>query len=305
MQKPAEGCPGVGTENAGAASACSGCPNQTLCSSNKDAATAERDMVIEKIKEIKHKYLILSGKGGVGKSTVTTLLSKFLANKYEALNFGILDVDICGPSQPRMLGVENEQVHNSGSGWSPVNIEDNLCLMSIGFLLSSPDDAIIWRGPKKNGMIRQFLTEVDWGKLDYLILDTPPGTSDEHLSSVSYLNEPAGSLEAIIVTTPQEVALMDVRKQINFCKKMKIPIVGVIENMSPFICGHCNCQSDLFDRSTGGAVAMCKEMSVPFLGNLPIDAKVGESCDSGFDLDVLSDQVRSCLEKICDQVIKP
>jgi len=151
MQPEPKGCPGVGTEKAGKANACAGCPNQNLCSSNQTAANEDRERVVEKIKNIKNKFLILSGKGGVGKSTVTTLLSKYLAHKHDDLNFGVLDVDICGPSQPRMLGVENEQVHNSGSGWSPVNVEDNLCLMSIGFLLSSPDDAVIWRGPKKMG----------------------------------------------------------------------------------------------------------------------------------------------------------
>lgn len=303
MQPEPKGCPGVGTEKAGKANACAGCPNQNLCSSNQTAANEDRERVVEKIKNIKNKFLILSGKGGVGKSTVTTLLSKYLAHKHDDLNFGVLDVDICGPSQPRMLGVENEQVHNSGSGWSPVNVEDNLCLMSIGFLLSSPDDAVIWRGPKKNGMIKQFLTEVDWGNLDYLILDTPPGTSDEHLSSVSYLNEPTGSLKAIIVTTPQEVALLDVRKQINFCKKLNLPILGVIENMSPFICGHCNGVSKIFDESTGGAKVMCKEMEVPFLGNLPLDAKLTQSCDAGFDLSILSEHFKNKLDQICMQVV--
>jgi len=158
-------------------------------------------------------------------------------------------------------------------------------------------------GSKKNGMIKQFLTEVDWGNLDYLILDTPPGTSDEHLSSVSYLNEPTGSLKAIIVTTPQEVALLDVRKQINFCKKLNLPILGVIENMSPFICGHCNGVSKIFDESTGGAKVMCKEMEVPFLGNLPLDAKLTQSCDAGFDLSILSEHFKNKLDQICMQVV--
>jgi len=130
------------------------------------------------------------------------------------------------------------QVHQSGSGWSPVFVEDNLGVMSVGFLLSSPDDAVIWRGPKKNGMIKQFLRDVDWGEVDYLIVDTPPGTSDEHLSAVQYLS--AARIDgAVIITTPQEVSLQDVRKEINFCHKVKLPIIGVVENMSVFICPKC------------------------------------------------------------------
>nr|CAI5830309.1 unnamed protein product [Callosobruchus analis] len=147
------------------------------------------------------------------------------------------------------MGVADEQVHQSGSGWSPVvsslnflkfvfNKRDDTSFMSIGFLLASPDDAVIWRGPKKNGMIRQFLSEVDWGSLDYLLVDTPPGTSDEHLSAATYLSQ-AGVTGAIIVTTPQEVALLDVRKEIDFCRKVHVRILGVIENMSIFVCPCC------------------------------------------------------------------
>jgi Mrp family chromosome partitioning ATPase len=135
------------------------------------------DLVKNRLVDVKNKLMILSGKGGVGKSTVTSLIARTFSFMNSNENFGVLDIDICGPSQPRLFGVIGEQVHQSGSGWSPVFIEDNLSLMSIGFLLDSPDDAIIWRGPKKNGMIRQFLSEVDWGNLDYLIIDSPPGTS--------------------------------------------------------------------------------------------------------------------------------
>lgn len=154
--------------------------------------------------------------------------------------------------------------------------------MSIGFLLASPDDAIIWRGPKKNGMIKQFLSEVDWGNLDYLLMDTPPGTSDEHLSATTYLSE-AGLTGAIIVTTPQEVALLDVRKEIDFCKKVKINIVGVVENMSIFVCPCCQRQSEIFPATTGGAKQMCQDLDVPYLGSLPLDPKIARCCDEGKD----------------------
>ncbi|XP_053974864.1 cytosolic Fe-S cluster assembly factor NUBP1 homolog isoform X3 [Hylaeus anthracinus] len=260
---------------------CAGCPNQILCASG---ATKQPDpgiaLVKERLSTVKNKILILSGKGGVGKSTVTSLLSRSLAATNPDINVAVLDIDICGPSQPRVLGVLGEQVHQSGSGWSPVYVEDNLSLMSIGFLLASPNDAVIWRGPKKNGMIRQFLSEVDWGSLDYLILDTPPGTSDEHLSVTSYLKD-AGITGAIIVTTPQQVALLDVRKEIDFCRKVNIPILGVIENMSIFVCPKCKNAVEIFPASTGGGRAMAKQLNVEFLGSLPLDPLLTRCCDEG------------------------
>lgn len=286
----AEHCPGTASESAGKTSACAGCPNQSICSSGAAAAVDPGlEMVQSRLTEVRHKLMVLSGKGGVGKSTVTALLARAMAHRYAAQNFGVLDIDICGPSQPRMFGVRDEQVHQSGSGWSPVYVDDNLSVMSIGFLLGSPDDAIIWRGPKKNGMIRQFLSEVDWGQLDYLILDTPPGTSDEHLSSTTYLGQAdadggVADWGAVLVTTPQEVSLLDVRKEISFCRKMKVPIVGVIENMSMFVCPKCTTPSEIFPaRAGGGAAAMCTELDVPFLGSLPIDPRLTKACDEGED----------------------
>ncbi|KAK3552750.1 hypothetical protein QTP86_022157, partial [Hemibagrus guttatus] len=214
------------------------------------------------------------------------ILTVFYRGTIESV--ALLDVDICGPSIPRIMGLEGEQVHQSGSGWSPVYVEDNLAVMSIGFLLSSPDDAVIWRGPKKNGMIKQFLRDVDWGELDYLIVDTPPGTSDEHLSVVQYLSG-AGIDGAVVITTPQEVSLQDVRKEIRFCQKVKLPIIGVVENMSGFVCPKCkanyHCRpentSQIFPPSTGGAERMCQELSLPLLGRVPLDPRIGRSCDEG------------------------
>ncbi|KAL4713097.1 hypothetical protein ACJJTC_004483 [Scirpophaga incertulas] len=268
-------CPGTASENAGKVSACAGCPNQNLCASG---AASAPDPAIEIIKNrlanVKHKILIISGKGGVGKSTVTSLLGHALAAKNPDINVGILDADICGPSQPRVLGVRGEQVHNSGSGWSPVYVTDNLSVMSIGFLLGSPDDAVIWRGPKKNGMIKQFLSEVDWGDLDYLLIDTPPGTSDEHLSSVQYLSG-AGLAGAVAVTTPQEVALLDVRKQLSFCATAGVPVLGLIENMALYICPNCKSQSEIFPATTGGVAQLSAELGAPVLGSLPLDPAAG------------------------------
>ncbi|RXM27997.1 Cytosolic Fe-S cluster assembly factor nubp1 [Acipenser ruthenus] len=188
----------------------------------------------------------------------------------------LLDVDICGPSIPRIMGLEGEQVHQSGSGWSPVYVEDNLAVMSIGFLLSSPDDAVIWRGPKKNGMIKQFLRDVDWGEVDYLIVDTPPGTSDEHLSVVQYLS--GTHIDgAVLLTTPQEVSLQDVRKEIAFCRKVNLPIIGVVENMSGFVCPKCKNNSQIFPPTTGGAEKMCKELNIPLLGKVPLDPRIAHT----------------------------
>ncbi|CAG8567028.1 5149_t:CDS:2 [Paraglomus brasilianum] len=230
--------------------------------------------IVSSLQNIRHIILILSGKGGVGKSSVTTQLALSLVHKGNKV--GILDIDLTGPSIPRMLGLDKMQVHQASGGWVPVyaGLEDKnqrLCCMSIGFLLQNKDDSIIWRGPKKNAMIRQFLADVCWGDLDYLVIDTPPGTSDEHISIAEYLKEtnPDG---AVIVTTPQAVALADVRKELNFCKKVGIPVLGVVENMSGFVCPHCEECTNLF--STGGGEAMAEEFGVSFLGRIPIDPSI-------------------------------
>ncbi|XP_010781811.1 cytosolic Fe-S cluster assembly factor nubp1 isoform X3 [Notothenia coriiceps] len=242
-------CPGTASEQAGKTSSCDGCPNQKACASGAtkapDPAIAE---IGAKMATVKHIILVLSGKGGVGKSTFSAHLAHALASD-NTKEVALLDVDICGPSIPRIMGLEGEQVHQSGSGWSPVYVDDNLAVMSIGFLLSSPDDAVIWRGPKKNGMIKQFLRDVDWGELDYLIVDTPPGTSDEHLSIVQYLSSTHID-GAVIITTPQEVSLQDVRKEIRFCQKVKLPIIGVVENMSGFVCPSCKVTDEHSDANS-------------------------------------------------------
>uniref|UniRef100_A0A8C7XK37 NUBP iron-sulfur cluster assembly factor 1, cytosolic n=1 Tax=Oryzias sinensis TaxID=183150 RepID=A0A8C7XK37_9TELE len=276
-------CPGTASEQAGKAASCQGCPNQKLCASgagkNPDPAIGE---IGEKLSSVKHKILVLSGKGGVGKSTFSAQLARALASD-GTKEVALLDVDICGPSIPRIMGLDGEQessVHQSGNGWSPVYVEDNLAIMSIGFLLSSPDDAVIWRGPKKNGMIKQFLRDVDWGELDYLIVDTPPGTSDEHLSIVQYLSSTHVD-GAVIITTPQEVSLQDVRKEIRFCQKVKLPIIGVVENMSSFVCPKCKNTSQIFPPTSGGAEKMCADLNLPLLGKLPLDPRIAQSCDEG------------------------
>jgi len=223
--------------------------------------------------------LVLSGKGGVGKSTFTTMLAHAFALDQEAM-VGVMDTDICGPSIPKMMGVEAETIHVSSSGWSPVWVSDNLGVMSVQFMLPNRDDAVIWRGPKKNGLIKQFLKDVEWGELDYLVVDTPPGTSDEHLSVNSFLKE-SGVDGAVLVTTPQEVSLLDVRKEIDFCRKAGIRILGLVENMSGFVCPKCTHQSQIFKPTTGGARRLAKESGIPFLGAVPLDPRIGMACDYG------------------------
>ena len=278
-----EHCPGTESEAAGKADACRGCPNQQICASAQPKGPDPDVAVIaERLSGVKHKLLVLSGKGGVGKSTVTSLLARTLAAKN--FNVGVLDLDICGPSLPRVFGVEGEQIHQSGSGWSPVYVDDNLSLVSAGFLLPSLDSAVIWRGPKKNGLIKQLLRDVDWeGGLDFLILDTPPGTGDEHISISQYLAD-SGIDGAVIVTTPQDVAIIDVRKEIDFCRKVGLKVVGMVENMSSFVCPKCSVISEILPATSGGAEALCKELGLELLGKIPLDPSIGQACDEGKSL---------------------
>ena len=272
-------CPGTESEDAGKASACAGCPNQNICATGPKGPDPDIKVIANHLAHVKNKILVLSGKGGVGKTTVTATLAWALSDD-DKRNIGVLDVDICGPSLPKMFGLEGESVHQSGSGWSPVYASESIAVMSIGFLLESPDDAVIWRGPKKNGMIKQFLRDVDWADLEYLLIDTPPGTSDEHLSITQYLASAAIN-GAVVVTTPQQVAINDVRKEISFCKKVKIPIIGVIENMSGFICPKCKSDWEVFPATNGGAEKMCQELDLKFLGRIPLDPRLGRCCDEG------------------------
>ncbi|XP_007937842.1 cytosolic Fe-S cluster assembly factor NUBP2 [Orycteropus afer afer] len=229
---------------------------------------------------VRHIVLVLSGKGGVGKSTVTTELA--LALHREGKKVGILDVDLCGPSVPRMLRAQGCAVHQCDSGWVPVFVDQgqSLAIMSVGFLLEKPDEAVVWRGPKKNALIKQFVSDVAWGELDFLVVDTPPGTSDEHLSAVEALR-PYQPLGAILVTTPQAVSVGDVRRELTFCRKTGLRVIGVVENMSGFVCPHCTECTNLF--STGGGEELARHAGVPFLGSVPLDPQLARSLEGGQD----------------------
>lgn len=279
-------CPGTNSSIAGQAAPCQGCPNQAVCKaaavSGPKGPDPDLPLIREALSCVKNVILVMSGKGGVGKSTVACQLAYAFAQE-ESVQVGLLDIDICGPSVPVMMDCAGETIHISGAGMSPVYARDNLAVMSIGFLLRDHEGAVIWRGPKKNGLIRQFLKDVDWGHLDYLIIDTPPGTSDEHLTIVQLLlkAEIAGSVGAILVTTPQEMALQDVRKEIDFCNKLNMPIIGVIENMASFHCASCNHTSNPFPRLSGGAERLCSEYNLSLLGSLPLSAAIAKYCDEG------------------------
>ena len=213
-------------------------------------APVKDDLVLqERMAAIKHKLLVLSGKGGVGKSTIAVNLAAALAREGERV--GLLDVDVHGPSIPTLLKMPAPSVHVQNGLLIPLELNERLKAMSLGFLISHAEDAVIWRGPKKYHVIRQFLQEVAWGALDYLVIDSPPGTGDEPLSVAQMVGRPAS---AIVVTTPQRVAINDVRRCVTFCRSVSLPILGIIENMSGYVCPRCGRVADLFTRGGGEAL---------------------------------------------------
>jgi len=254
----------------------------------------------EALKKIRNRLLVFSGKGGVGKSTVAANLGLAFAERGKRV--GLIDVDIHGPNLAKMLGVEGKRLSASGEEKiKPVFITDNLSLVSMAFLLESPDLPVIWRGPLKMKVIQQFLGDVDWGALDWLIIDSPPGTGDEPLSIAQLI--PATG--AIIVTTPQEVSLLDSRKAINFARKLNLDIVGIIENMSGLICPHCGERIELF--KAGGGERTAKEMGVPFLGKIPIEPGIVDSGDNGkpFVLDNPESEAAKAFMTIVEKITDP
>lgn len=234
----------------------------------------EDQKILDKLKNVKHKIAVMSGKGGVGKSTVATNLAIALASKGKKV--GLLDLDLTGPNIPKMLGVEDERLMGTDEGILPIKVMENLSVISSAYMIPHKEMAIIWRGPMKIGAIQQLLSDVVWGALDYLIIDLPPGTSDEPLSVAQSIPESEG---AIIVTTPQEVSLLDIYKSLNFAEKLKMPILGIVENMSGFSCPHCGETSNIF--KAGGGKAAAERYKVPFLGAIPIDPKIVEDSDAG------------------------
>ena len=259
-------------------SSCSTCDKNDCSASQRKKEESpeefeERRKLQSRLCRIRHKIVVLSGKGGVGKSTVAVNIATALMMAGKRV--GLLDVDIHGPSIPTMLGLEGRKPDGSKDGMFPIDL-DGLKVMSLGFLLESPDDAVIWRGPLKMGVIKQFLRDVVWGDLDYLIIDSPPGTGDEPLSVCQLI----GTLDgAVVVTTPQKVAAVDVRKSITFCRQMHLPVLGVVENMSGFVCPKCGEVTQIL--RSGGGRRMAEDMGVRFLGAIPMDPNIAEACDNG------------------------
>jgi Mrp family chromosome partitioning ATPase len=222
---------------------------------------------------IKNKILVLSGKGGVGKSTVAVHLSVALADR--GLQVGLLDVDLHGPSIPLMLGLAGRRAEVKDGALIPIDYNPNLRVFSISFILEGTATAVIWRGPRKGGAIRQLLSDVQWGPLDYLIVDAPPGTGDEPLS----IAQTIPGVKALVVTTPQRVSVEDVRRSLQFLNKVNLPILGIVENMSGLTCPHCGQEIELFKK--GGGEALAREWGVPFLGRIPLEPELVEEADRG------------------------
>jgi Mrp family chromosome partitioning ATPase len=263
------------------------------------APTSEEQEIAEKMRHVKHKIVILSGKGGVGKTTVAVNLATALAWKGHVV--GILDADITGPNVPKMLGLEGTRMVGGDKGLEPVLGPLNILSVSMEFLLQSPDTPIIWRGPLKMRVISEFLSKVNWGNLDYLIIDLPPGTGDETLSIMQLLPDLDG---VIIVTTPQEVALLDSRKAATMSRTMNVPILGLIENMSGFHCPHCNEVTNLFDK--GGGKQAAQDLKIFFLGDLPFDPRVMTLSDEGkpFIVTDAKAPVAKAFQQIVDRLLE-
>lgn len=274
---------------------CESCKSRGTCTDPRKEMDAQLRAVSFRMERVKHKIMIASGKGGVGKSTVAVNLARALQAR--GFRVGVLDADITGPSTAKLLGVEKARLQAGPGGIEPVDSK-GLKVISMAFALSGPDSAVVWRGPMKMAAIKQFLSDVNWGDLDFLIIDLPPGTSDEPLSVVQLLPDLTG---AVIVTTPQEVALLDSRKAVNMAKSMKVPILGIVENMSGLRCPHCGELIEIF--KTGGGERAAEELSVPFLGAIPLDPEVAPLGDEGIAFVEKGTAAMESFEKVVDGIL--
>ncbi|MGC9444616.1 MAG: Mrp/NBP35 family ATP-binding protein [Candidatus Methanospirareceae archaeon] len=256
----------------------------------------QEDAVAASMAKVKYKIMVMSGKGGVGKTTVAANLAFALG--MQGLDVGLMDADIHGPDIPKILGIEDQRPEISGTMIKPITVTPRLRAMSIGFLLPDRDSPVIWRGPMKMNAIRQFLSEVDWGNMDYLVIDLPPGTGDEPLSVAQLLKKVDGS---IIVTTPQDLALLDSRKAVNFSGVLHVPVIGIVENMSGFVCPHCGTEINIF--KYGGGERAAQELGVPFLGRVPLDPNMVEAADRGEPFVIHTDsKVSEAFEQIVQNI---
>ena len=253
----------------------------------------------ESLGKIKHVIIVMSGKGGVGKSTVSSNIAMKLNQK--GYDVGLMDIDITGPNIPKMFGVEDEKLDVENEMLIPIIVPPSLKLISMAFLLPSKDSPVIWRGPVKMTAIRQFLEDVNWGNLDYLVVDMPPGTGDEAISIIQLIPKADGM---VIVTTPQDVSLLDSRKSITFSAEAEIPIIGIVENMSGFICPHCGEVTDIF--KSGGGQKTAEEFNIQFLGRVPIEPAIVLSGDNGMPVVISHPDSESAkaFDSIVDKIVK-
>ena len=275
---------------------CESCETKGTCTDPRKEMAEQLSAVSARMGKIKYKIMVASGKGGVGKSTVTVNLARSLQSR--GYKVGVLDADITGPSIAKLLGAEKSRLTGSPAGIEPVDSK-GLKVISMAFALSGADSAVVWRGPMKMAAIKQFMSDVNWGNLDFLIIDLPPGTSDEPLSVVQLLPDLSG---AVIVTTPQEVALLDSRKAVNMVKSMNVPLLGIVENMSGLRCPHCGEILEIF--KTGGGKKAAEELKVPFLGAVPLDPEVAPLGDSGVAFVEKETAAKESFEKIVDKVLE-
>jgi len=258
--------------------------------------TEEDKKIAETLSRIKYKIAILSGKGGTGKTTVTVNIAQTLANM--GYNVGVLDADITGPNVPLMFGVEDDNMSSQDEKIQPVMAE-TVRIVSMEFLLQDKKSAIIWRGPMKIKALKQLLADVNWGELDFLIVDLPPGSSDEPLSIVQTIKDLDGM---VVVTTPQNVSLLDVTKSINFAQVTKTPVIGIVENMSGFICPHCNETTYIFKKD--GGKTMAEEFSLDFLGAIPLFSQICEAGDKGRPAVLLNNQVKDIFQRLVKKILE-
>ena len=265
---------------------------------NNPVLAQQDEKIKRQLEKIDHKIMVMSGKGGVGKSTVSINLAIGLS--LQNFYVGLLDVDLHGPNIPKMLGVERGELQKRPDGTvGPVYYSPNLKFMSVEPLLPEKDSAVMWRGPLKMSAIRQFIYDIEWGDLDYLIIDAPPGTGDEQMTVAQTIPDAF----AVVVTTPQEVSLLDVKKSLSFCKQVGMPVIGIVENMSGMICPHCGKAIDVFKR--GGGQKLAEETGIPFLGRIPVDPRIVTTGDAGKPVMAMypNSLTAEAFEKICQNVI--
>ena len=276
---------------------CESCPESDTCRDPKKEYYMQQENLKLTMSKIKHKIAVISGKGGVGKSTITVNLAVVLAMGSHANKIGILDADLHGPCVPKMLGLQGQRLQVNPVGIFPVEGPLGVKVVSMDFLLSSDEAPVIWRGPLKMRAIQQFLSDVMWGNLDFLLIDLPPGTGDEPLSVMQLIPHMDG---VIIVTAPSEVSQVVVKKAVTFAKQLNVPVIGVIENMSGFICPKCGTETNIF--KVGGGQKMAEDLAVPFLGRIPIDPEICRDSDSGIPF--VDEHVNSVAAKAFMEVVK-